>query len=48
MWILKFQDAVNSSPAEPGYTLSLQTVKVQMKPTDLDLYCLTFKYVNLY
>ena len=32
-------------PAEPGYTLPLQTVQIQIswllkKPTDLDLYCL--------
>ena len=29
---------VNPYPAEPGYTLPLQTVK----PTDLDLHCLPF------
>ena len=36
---------VNPCPAEPGYTLSLQTVCTQIswlqKPTDLDLHCLT-------
>ena len=35
----------NPCPAEPGYTLPLQTVKIQIswllkKPTDLDLHCL--------
>ena len=38
---------VNLCPAEPGYTLSLQTVQIQIswhlkKPTDLDLHCLSF------
>ena len=37
---------VNPCPAEPGYTLHLQTVKIQIswllkKPIDLDLHCLT-------
>ena len=41
---LKF---VNPCPAEPGYTLPLQTVQIQIswllqKPTDLDLHCLLF------
>ena len=44
----------NPSPAEPGYTLTLQTVKIQnswllKKPTDLDLHCLPFSiwiYIN--
>ena len=36
---------INPCPAEPGYILSLQTVKIQIswllqKPTDLDLHCL--------
>ena len=36
---------INSSPAELGYTLPLQTVQIQIswllkKPTDLDLHCL--------
>ena len=36
---------VNPCPTEPGYTLSLQTVQIQIswllkKPTDLDLHCL--------
>ena len=35
----------NPSPAEPGYTLPLQTVYIQIswllkKPTDLNLHCL--------
>ena len=35
----------NPCPTEPGYTLPLQTVQIQMswllkKPTDLDLHCL--------
>ena len=39
------QKHINSSPAEPRYTLSLQTVLIQIswllkKPTDLDLHCL--------
>ena len=38
---------INSCPAEPGYTLPLQTVQIQIswllkKPTDLDLHCLSF------
>ena len=38
-------DPCNPGPAEPGYTLPLQTVKTQIswllkKPTDLDLHCL--------
>ena len=37
--------AFNPSPAEPGYVLPLQTVKIQIswllkKPADLDLHCL--------
>ena len=41
MWIF------NPCPAEPGYTLPLQTVQIQIswllkKPTDLDLHCLSF------
>ena len=37
--------AINPCPAEPGYVLPLQTVKIQIswllqKPTDLDLHCL--------
>ena len=37
---------VNPRPAEPGYTLPLQTVQIQInwlpqKPTDLDLHCLS-------
>ena len=35
---------LNHCPAEPGYTLPLQTVQIQIswlqKPTDLDLHCL--------
>ena len=36
----------NPCLAEPGYTLPLQTVKIQIswllkKPTDLDLHCLS-------
>ena len=36
---------INPGPAEPGYTLPLQTVQIQIswllkKPTDLDLHCL--------
>ena len=36
----------NPCPAEPGYTLPLQTVQIQIswllkKPTDLDLHCLS-------
>ena len=38
------QSRVNPCPAEPGYTLHLQTVQIQiswlLKPTDLDLHCL--------
>ena len=38
---------INPCPAEPGYTLPLQTVEIQIswllkKPTDLDLHCLPF------
>ena len=38
---------LNPCPAEPGYTLPLQTVQNQIswllkKPTDLDLHCLPF------
>ena len=38
-------DLLNPCPAEPGYTLPLQTVQIQIswllkKPTDLDLHCL--------
>ena len=37
---------VNHCPAEPGYTLPLQTLLIQIswllqKPTDLDLHCLS-------
>ena len=32
---------VNPCPADPGYSLSLQTVFIQKKPTDLDLHCLS-------
>ena len=37
---------LNLSPAEPGYTLPLQTVQIQIswllkKPTDLELHCLS-------
>ena len=37
---------LNPCPAEPGYTLPLQTVQIQIswllqKPTDLDLHCLS-------
>ena len=45
-WRSRFsQQWVNPSPAEPGYTLPLQTVYMQIswllkKPTDLDLHCL--------
>ena len=46
---------INPCPAEPGYTLLLQTVLIQIgwllkKPTDLDLHCLSFSrwiYINL-
>ena len=43
---------INSSPAEPGYVLPLQTVQIQIswllkKPTNLDLH-FAIKYVNLY
>ena len=36
---------INPCPAEPGYTLPLQTAPIQIswllkKPTDLDLHCL--------
>ena len=36
---------INPCPAEPGYTLPLQKVQIQIswllkKPTDMDLYCL--------
>ena len=39
--------AFNPCPAEPGFTLHLQTVKIQIswllkKSTDLDLHCLPF------
>ena len=45
---------INSSPAEPGYVLPLQTVQIQIswllkKPTDLDLHCLSLSmwiYIN--
>ena len=44
---------VNPCPVEPGYVLPLQTVKIQiswllMKPTDLNLHCLSFSNLNLY
>ena len=43
----KFTKCIKPCPAEPGYTLPLQTVKIQVcwllkKPTDLDLHCLPF------
>ena len=43
----------NPCPAEPGYTLPMQKVSIQIswllkKPTDLDLHCLYIKYLNLY
>ena len=43
----KITKCINLCPAEPGYTLPLQTVKIQVswllkKPTDLDLHCLPF------
>ena len=45
---------INRCPAEPGYTLPLQTVYIQIswllkKPTDLDLHCLPLSmwiYIN--
>ena len=37
--------SINPCPAEPGYTLPLQTVK--KKPTDLDLQLFSIKNVNL-
>ena len=45
---------VGFNPAEPGYTLLLQTVQIQIswllkKPTDLDLHCLPLSmwiYIN--
>ena len=42
----------NPSPAEPGYVLPLQIVKIQIswllkKPADLDLHCLLI-YCDLY
>ena len=36
---------LNPGPAEPGYAMSLQTVKIQIRgllPSDLDLYHLSF------
>ena len=52
--LLSADDIFNPYPAEPGYTLPLQTVKIQIswllkKPTDLDLHCLSFSmwiYIN--
>ena len=42
--------AFNSAPAEPGYVMLLQIVKIQIiLPTDLDLLCLSFSmriYIN--
>ena len=40
----------NPGPAEPGYSLPLQTVLIEKKPTDLGLHRLSIviKYVNLY
>ena len=38
-FIQKILSFLNPCPAEPRYTLPLQTVK---KPTDLDLHCLPF------
>ena len=42
---IKSTKFINPCPAEPGYTLPLQTVQIQIiwllkKPTDLDLHCL--------
>ena len=42
---------INPGPAEPWYTLFLQTVQIQIswllkKPFDLDLHCLSFSLVN--
>ena len=41
---------VESDPTEPRYALPLQTVKIQiswfLKPTDLDLHCLSFSMWN--
>ena len=52
--VLLQQKCINPCPAEPGYTLPLQTVQIQIswllkKPTDLDLHCLPFSmriYIN--
>ena len=43
--IIQIQSVINPCPAEPRYTLPLQTVLIQIswllkKPTDLDLHCL--------
>ena len=43
---------INPCPAEPGYTLLLQTVYIQIswllkKPTDLDLHCFSFSMIKL-
>ena len=52
--IRNIRGLVNPCPVEPGCTLPLQTVKIQIswllkKPTDLDLHCLPFSmwiYIN--
>ena len=44
---------ISPCPAEHGYTLPLQTVKIQIswllqKPSDLDLHSLSLNILNLY
>ena len=47
VYIVTLTQLINPCPAEPGYTLPLQTMWIQIswllkKPTDLDLHCLSF------
>ena len=51
--IYKIYKGINPCPAEPGYTLPLQTVQIQIswllkKPTDLGSALFAIKYVNIH